>query len=87
MGCSCKNDLFTVVPRIAYLQAGSSWLTMDLPWGPTGVAICYDTCASRRYIRALAEGALLVLIIAEWSNMNASTGARSLRVKAIENQM
>lgn len=87
MGLYRKMHLFRLFQEDRYLQAGSSWLTMDLPWGLTGVAICYDLRFPELF-RALAdEGALLVLIIAEWPLERIDHWRTLVRARAIENQM
>jgi predicted amidohydrolase len=60
---------------------------MDLPWGPTGVAICYDLRFPELFRRYAVEGAKMVIIPAEWPIERAEHWTTLLKARAIENQM
>jgi predicted amidohydrolase len=42
MGAYRKMHLFPLMQEDRWLHAGESPLTLDMPWGRTGFAICYD---------------------------------------------
>jgi predicted amidohydrolase len=70
-----------------YLQPGSSPLVLDLPWGRTGIAICYDLRFPELFRRYAVEGAKLTLIPAEWPMERVEHWRALLIARAIENQM
>jgi len=87
LGLYRKMHLFRLFQEDKYLQAGSSWLTMDLPWGVTGVSICYDLRFPEMF-RALAQdGTVLTLLVAEWPLERIEHWRTLIRARAIENQM
>jgi predicted amidohydrolase len=87
MGLYRKTHLFRLFQEDRYLQAGSSWLTMDLPWGPTSVAICYDLRFPEMFRRLTDEGAALILLVAEWPKERIEHWRTLVQARAIENQV
>ncbi|GIK29036.1 MAG: Omega-amidase YafV [Anaerolineae bacterium] len=87
MGVYRKIHLFRLMNEHVHLKAGSSPLVMDLPWGPTGVAICYDLRFPELFRRYAVEGAKMVIIPAEWPIERAEHWTTLLKARAIENQM
>jgi omega-amidase len=87
VGLYRKVHLFRLFQEDRYLQAGSSWLTMDLPWGATSVAICYDLRFPEMFRRLADEGALLILLVAEWPLARIDHWRTLIQARAIENQV
>lgn len=86
MGIYRKIHLFQLMQEQDYLQPGSSPLMMDLPWGKTGVAICYDLRFPELFRRYAIEGAKVVVIPAEWPLARIEHWRALLVARAIENQ-
>jgi omega-amidase len=88
MGVYRKIHLFPPFDEDRYLQAGGSTLTMDLPWGATSLAICYDLRFPEMFRRYAAdEGSELVLLLAQWPAERIEHWRTLIRARAIENQM
>ena len=66
LGVYRKIHLFRLMQEEKYLQGGSSPLMLDLPWGKTALAICYDLRFPELFRRYALEGARMVIIPAEW---------------------
>jgi predicted amidohydrolase len=81
-----KIHLFGLMEEDRYLQAGSAPLLLDLPWGPTGFAICYDLRFPELFRRYAVEGAKLIVVSAEWPAERIEHWRALLIARAIENQ-
>ena len=86
MGVYRKMHLFRLMDEDRWLQAGASPLAMDLPWGRTGLAICYDLRFPELFRRYSTEGAKLIIIPAEWPLARIEHWRMLLQARAIENQ-
>jgi omega-amidase len=86
MGVYRKIHLFHLMSEDRYLQPGSSPLVMELPWGKTAMAICYDLRFPELFRRYGLEGAELVIIPAEWPMTRIDHWRNLLITRAIENQ-
>ncbi len=86
MGVYRKIHLFGLMEEDKYLQAGSSPLTMDLPWGKTGLAICYDLRFPELFRRYAVDGAEMIIVPAEWPLERIEHWRVLLQARAIENQ-
>jgi omega-amidase len=87
MGVYRKIHLFRLMDEDKYLQPGASPLVLDLPWGVTGFAICYDLRFPelfRRYVTE--EKARMIIIPAEWPIARIEHWRALLVARAIENQ-
>lgn len=87
LGVYRKIHLFKLFDEDKYLQPGQAPLTMDLPWGTTGIAICYDLRFPeifRRY--TVTDGAKMVIVPAEWPLARIEHWRALLIARAIENQ-
>ena len=87
LGVYRKMHLFGLFDEDQYLAPGQSPLVLDLPWGTTGLAICYDLRFPeifRRY--AIKENAKMVIISAEWPLARLAHWRALLIARAIENQ-
>jgi omega-amidase len=87
MGVYRKMHLFQLFDEHRYLQAGNSALTMDLPWGATSLAICYDLRFPELFRRYSDDGAKLIFIVAEWPLVRIEHWRTLIRARAIENQV
>lgn len=87
LGIYRKIHLFKNFHEDQYLQPGSTPLTLDLPWGPTSFAICYDLRFPELFRRyATQERARIILIPAEWPLARIDHWRHLLIARAIENQ-
>lgn len=87
VGIYRKVHLFRLMEEDKYLQPGSAPLTMDLPWGVTSMAICYDLRFPELFRRyAVVDGARLIIVPAEWPQVRVEHWRALLIARAIENQ-
>ena len=82
-----KVHLFRLMDEHLWLSPGGTLVNASLPWGRTGLAICYDLRFPEMFRRYAAEGALLVLMPAEWPASRLEAWRTLLRARAIENQL
>src|SRR5690606_35355137 len=66
MGVYRKLHLFRLMDEDKWLQPGQAPLLLDLPWGVTALAICYDLRFPELFRRYAVEGAKMMIIPAEW---------------------
>ena len=86
MGVYRKIHLFGPMGEDRYLKAGQAPLNLDLPWGKTGLAICYDLRFPEMFRRYGVEGARLVLMPSAWPKPRLDHWRTLVRARAIENQ-
>src|SRR5688572_30161681 len=86
LGVYRKIHLFRLMDEDRYLQPGESALALDLPWGRTGLAICYDLRFPELFRRYAVEGAKMIVIPAEWPMARIEHWRLLLQARAIENQ-
>lgn len=86
MGAYRKIHLFEPLQEPEYLNAGEAPLSVDLPWGTTSIAICYDLRFPELLRRYAVDGAKLVVIPAEWPAARIHHWRSLLVARAIENQ-
>jgi predicted amidohydrolase len=86
VGVYRKIHLFKLMDEHRWLQAGAAPLLMDLPWGKTGIAICYDLRFPELFRRYAVDGAKIILIPAEWPVARLEHWRALLQARAIENQ-
>ena len=82
-----KTHLFRLMDEQQYLQAGDAMPVFDLPWGRTALAVCYDLRFPELFRRYALQGAMLVVVPAQWPARRAEHWRTLLRARAIENQM
>lgn len=87
LGTYRKLHLFSLMDEPATLHPGSAPLLLDLPWGRTATAICYDLRFPELFRRTALDGAHLVVIPAQWPHPRMAHWSTLLRARAIENQM
>jgi omega-amidase len=86
LGVYRKIHLFRLMDEDKWLQPGSSPLALELPWGNTGLAICYDLRFPELFRRYAVEGAKIMVIPAEWPIERVEHWRALLQARAIENQ-
>ena len=81
-----KIHRFGPMEEDRWLEAGETPGLFDLPWGKTGMAICYDL-RFPEFFRAYAlAGASLILLPSEWPYPRLMHWRTLIRARAIENQ-
>lgn len=86
LGIYRKIHLFRLMDEDKWLQPGASPLAIDLPWGNTGLAICYDLRFPELFRKYAVDGAKMVVIPAEWPVERVEHWRALLQARAIENQ-
>jgi predicted amidohydrolase len=87
LGAYRKMHLFKLFNEDQYLAPGQSPLVLDLPWGTTGMAICYDLRFPEMFRRyATNDHATIIVIPAEWPLVRIEHWRALLIARAIENQ-
>ncbi len=86
LGVYRKIHLFGPMGEDRVFKGGQSVLNLDLPWGKTGLAICYDLRFPEMFRRYGVEGSKLVLLPAAWPANRLEHWRALLRARAIENQ-
>lgn len=87
MGVYRKVHLFRLMDEDKWLQPGAAPLSLDLPWGTTSLAICYDLRFPELFRRyAVDDHTRLIFIPAEWPLERIEHWRTLLIARAIENQ-
>lgn len=86
LGVYRKIHLFRLMDEDRWLQPGESPLSMDLPWGRTSIAICYDLRFPELFRKYALDGTKLIIIPAEWPLIRVEHWRTLLQARAIENQ-
>ena len=82
-----KVHLFRLFDEEKYLQEGDTPVALDMPWGKTGVAICYDLRFPELFRRyCVQDGVRVIVIPAEWPLIRVEHWRTLLIARAIENQ-
>ena len=82
-----KIHLFRLFDEHLWLAEGESPALLQQAWGAAGLAICYDLRFPELFRRyAVAHGAALMLLCAEWPLARVEHWRTLLRARAIENQ-
>lgn len=81
-----KMHLFRLMEEEVYLGPGQAATLLDLPWGKTGLAICYDLRFPELFRGYALQGARLMVVPAEWPHPRREHWRTLLRARAIENQ-
>ncbi len=81
-----KIHLFGLFDEDVWLAPGAAPLCLDLPWGATGVAICYDLRFPELFRGYAVGGARMIVLPAEWPMARVSHWRTLLQARAIENQ-
>lgn len=86
MGIYRKIHLFKLMEEDKYLQPGSSPLSMDLPWGKTALAICYDLRFPELFRRYALDEVVMMIVPAEWPLERIEHWRALMVARAVENQ-
>ncbi len=86
VGSYSKIHLFRLMEEHRHLTPGEKTTLLELPWGPTGLAICYDLRFPEIFRKYALEGARLIILPAEWPYPRRMHWRTLLRARAIENQ-
>jgi predicted amidohydrolase len=82
-----KIHLFGVMDEDQYLAAGNELITVETPWGQSGLAICHDLRFTEMFRSYALNGVNIVYLPAEWPHPRLAHWQTLLRARAIENQM
>lgn len=82
-----KVHLFRLMEEDRWLKGGDRLLIAENPWGPVGLAICYDLRFPEMFRTYAIAGVPLTLVVAEWPEKRIEHWRVLLRARAIENQM
>jgi omega-amidase len=86
LGAYRKIHLFPLMREDKWLLPGESPLALDLPWGRTGFAICYDLRFPELFRRYVADRVQVVIVPSQWPHPRLAHYQTLLRARAIENQ-
>jgi len=81
-----KIHRFRLLEEEKWLGAGEDLSLIDSPWGPVGLAICYDLRFPEMFVPYGIGGAKLLLVVAEWPERRVAHWSKLLMARAIENQ-
>ena len=82
-----KIHLFRLMDEHQYLTAGEKPVTVDLPFGRAGLAICYDLRFPELFRGYALAGAEMIFLPSEWPHPRLIHWQTLVRARAIENQM
>jgi predicted amidohydrolase len=86
MGAYRKIHLFSLMGEDKWLNPGESPLAIDMPWGRTGFAICYDLRFPELFRRYMRDDVQMIVLPAAWPHPRLAHYQTLLRARAIENQ-
>jgi omega-amidase len=86
MGVYRKIHLFGLMNEPQFLSPGEAPLTVDLPWGRTSIAICYDLRFPELLRRYAVEGSQVLVVPAEWPHPRLNHWRTLVQARAIEDQ-
>ena len=81
-----KTHLFGLMDEPRSLAAGDVPVMLDLPFGRTGLAICYDLRFPKLFAAYVSARCEAFLLCAEWPNPRLDHWRTLLRARAIESQ-
>jgi predicted amidohydrolase len=86
VGQYSKVHLFEPMEEDKYLIPGDDAPVLDLLWGKSALAICYDLRFPELFRRYAVDGAQIVFVVAEWPHPRLEHWETLLKARAIENQ-
>jgi omega-amidase len=86
LGIYRKIHLFGLMGEDKWLQPGNAPLALDLPWGKSGLAICYDLRFPELFRKYAVDGAKMMIVPAEWPIARVEHWRALVVARAIENQ-
>lgn len=81
-----KVHLFTLFHEEHHVVAGRRRVTVDAPWGKTGLAVCYDVRFPELFRACALDGAVLFLCPAAFPYPRREPWRVLARARAVENQ-
>ncbi len=81
-----KVHRFRLLEEEKWLAAGDALTLAKTPWGPVGMAVCYDLRFPEMFRQYAVGGAVLILLVAEWPRVRVAHWSKLLMARAIENQ-
>jgi len=81
-----KNHLFRLMHEEQWFAPGNGPVIADLPWGKTGLAICYDLRFPELFRLYALQGVEIIFLVSEWPIQRIDHWKTLLRARAIENQ-
>ena len=87
LGAYRKIHLFRLMQEPRYLVAGESAVLCPTPWGPVGLAICYDLRFPELFRTMALAGAVLFLIPAQWPVRRIEAWDVLAQARAAENEL
>jgi predicted amidohydrolase len=87
LGFYRKIHLFRLMQEPRYLAAGDRATLCPTPWGPVGLAICYDLRFPELFRAMALAGAVLFLVPAQWPVRRVEAWSLLARARAVENEL
>ncbi len=87
LGAYRKIHLFRPMREHRYLAAGDRAVLCHTPWGPCGLAVCYDLRFPELFRVMALAGAVLFLLPAQWPVRRLDAWLTLARARAIENEL
>ena len=87
LGAYRKVHLFRLMQEPRYLVAGDHATLCSTPWGPTGLAICYDLRFPELFRAMAVAGAVLFVVPAQWPVRRVEAWLLLARARAVENEL
>ena len=87
LGSYRKIHLFRLMQEPRYLAPGDHATLCPTPWGPVGLAICYDLRFPELFRTMALAGAVLFLVPAQWPVRRVEAWSLLARARAVENEL
>jgi len=87
LGSYRKIHLFRLMQEPRYLAPGDHATLCPTPWGPVGLAICYDLRFPELFRAMALAGAVLFLVPAQWPVRRIEAWLLLARARAVENEL
>jgi len=87
LGSYRKIHLFRLMQEHHYLAPGDHATLCPTPWGPVGLAICYDLRFPELFRTMALAGAAIFLVPAQWPVRRIEAWLLLARARAVENEL
>jgi len=87
LGSYRKIHRFRLMREHRYLAPGDRAVLCPTPWGPTGLAICYDLRFPELFRTMALAGAVLFIVPAQWPVKRIEAWLLLARARAVENEL
>ncbi len=87
LGSYRKVHLFRLMQEHRYLFPGDRATLCPTPWGPVGLAICYDLRFPELFRAMALAGATMFLVPAQWPVRRIDAWCLLARARAVENEL